>query len=66
MLKVAQTEKNTACNAGELGSIPGSERYHEEGNGYSLHYSCQEKPMNRGAWGATVHGLAKSRTRLSD
>ena len=38
----------------------------EEENGYTLQYSCPEKPMDRGAWRATVHGVAKSRTRLSD
>ena len=37
-----------------------------EGNGNPFHYSCLENPMDRGAWWATVHGIAKSRTRLSD
>ena len=37
-----------------------------EGNGTPLHYSCLENPMDRGAWWAAVHGVAKSRTRLSD
>ena len=37
-----------------------------EGNGNLLQYSCLENPMDRGAWGATVHGVAKSRTQLSD
>ena len=37
-----------------------------EGNGTPLQYSCLENPMDRGAWWATVHGVAKSRTQLSD
>ena len=41
-------------------------RQHEEGNGHSLQYSCLENTMDRGAWWAAVHGVAKSRTRLSD
>ena len=56
----------SACNAGDLGSLPGSGRSPEEGNGSPLQYSCLENPMDRGAWWATVHGAAKSRTRLSD
>ena len=51
---------------GDLGSIPGSGRSPGEGNGNPLQYSCPENPMNRGTWWATVHGVAKSRTRLSD
>ena len=47
-----------------LGSIPGLERYPGEGNGYPLQYSCLENSMDRGAWWATVHGVAKSQTRL--
>ena len=46
--------------------IPGSGRSPGEGNGNPLQYSCLENPMDRGAWWATVHGVAKSRTRLSD
>ena len=45
-------------------SIPGSERSPGEGSGNPLHYSCLENPMDRGAWWATVHGVAKSWTRL--
>ena len=56
----------SACNAGDLGSIPGSGRSPGEGNGNPLQYSCLENPMDGGAWWATVHGVAKSRTRLSD
>ena len=57
--------KASACNAGDLGSIPGLGRSPGEGNGNPLQYSCLENPMDRGAWWATVHGIAKSRTRLS-
>ena len=53
----------SACNAGDLGSIPGSPR---EGNGNPLQYSCLEDPMDRGAWQATVHGVAESQIRPSD
>ena len=58
--------KESACNAGDLGSIPGSERSPGGGNGNPLQYSCLENPMNRGAWWAPVHGFTKSQTRLSD
>ena len=58
--------KESACNAGDLGSIPGSGKSPGEGNGNPLQYSCLENPMERGSWRATVHGVAKSRTRLSD
>ena len=58
--------KAPACSAGNVGSIPGSGRSPGEGNGNPLQYSCLENPMDRGAWWATVHGVAKSRTRLSD
>jgi len=52
--------KESACNAGDLGSIPGSGRSHGEGNVNPLQYSCQENPMDRNAW--QVHGVAKSQT----
>ena len=58
--------KASASNVGDPGSIPGSGRSPGEGNGNPLQYSCLENPMDRGAWQATVHGVAKSRTRLSD
>ena len=58
--------KASACNAGDLGSIPGLGRSPEEGNGNPLQYSCLENPIDRGAWWATVHGVAKGQTRLSD
>ena len=59
---VAQTVKNVPANAGDAGLIPGSGRSPGGGNGNPLQYSCLENPMDRGAWGATVHGVAKSRT----
>ena len=58
--------KASACNAGDLGSIPGSGRSPGEGNGNPLQYSCLENPMDGGAWWPTVHGVAKSRTQLSE
>ena len=58
--------KASASNVGNLGSIPGSGRCPGEGNGNPLQYSCLENPLDGGAWLATVHGVAKSRTRLSD
>ena len=54
--------KESTCNSGDPGSIPGSGRSPEEGNGNSLQYSCLEDSMDRGAWPATVHGVTKSRT----
>ena len=58
--------KASACNAGDLGLIAGSGRSPGEGNGNPLQYSRLETPMDGGARRATVHGFAKSRTRLSD
>ena len=58
--------KELADNAADPGSIPGSGRSPGEGNGYPLQYSCLENPMDRGAWQAIVHGVAKSRTQLSN
>ena len=55
----------SAGNSGDLGSIPGSGRSPEGGNGNPLQDSCLEKPMNRGACQATVPGITKSGTRLS-
>ena len=52
------------ANTGYVCSIPGSKRFHEVGNGYPLLYSCLRNPMVRGAWWATVHEVAKSRTWL--
>ena len=53
-----------ASNPGSAGLIPGSRKSPGEGNGNPLQYSCLENPMDRGAWWATVHGIAKSQTRL--
>ena len=55
--------KESACNVGDLGSIPGSGRSPGEGSGYPLQYSCLRSPVYRGAWRATVHGVAKSWTQ---
>ena len=52
--------KVSACNAGKLGSIPGSGRYPGEGNGNPLQYSYLENPMDGGTWWAIVHGVPKS------
>ena len=60
--------KNLPANAGDardLDSIPGLERSLEVGNGNPLQYSCLENSMDRGAWWATAHGVAKSQTRLN-
>ena len=51
--------KESACNAGDLGSIPGSGRSPGEGNGNPLQYSCLVNPMDRGAWQAAVRGIAR-------
>ena len=58
--------KESACNVEDLGSVPGLGRSPGEGNSYLLQYSCLENSMDRGDWQTTVHGVAKSRTRLSD
>ena len=52
--------KESACNAGDLDSVPGSGRSPGEENGISFQYSCLENSMDRGAWQATVHGIAKN------
>ena len=57
--------KASTYNVGDLGSIPELERSPREGNGNPLQYSCLGNPMDGGAWWATVHGVAKSQTRLS-
>ena len=54
--------KNPPANAGDLGLILGSGRSPGEGNGNPLQYSCLGNPKDRGAWGATVHGVAKGQT----
>ena len=52
--------KESASNTGDLGLIPGLRESPEEGNGNPLQYSCLENPIDRGAWWAKVHGVAKS------
>ena len=59
---VAQMVKNYAYNVRDPSSIPWLGRFPEEGNGYPFQYSCLENSMDRGAWWATVHGVAKSWT----
>ena len=58
--------KECAYKVGDLGSIPGSERSPGEGNGNPLQYSCLGNPMDRKACWATIHGVTKSQTQLSD
>ena len=58
--------KESACNAGHTGLIPGMGRSPGEGDGNPFQYSCLENPMDRGACWATVHGVPKSWTQLSD
>ena len=60
------SEYPSACDVGDLGSISGLGRSPEQGNSYPLQYSGLENSVDRGAWGATVHGAAKNWTRLSD
>ena len=54
--------KESACNTGDLGSIPGLGRSPGEGNSNPLQYSCLENTMGRGTWWATAHGITKSQT----
>ena len=54
--------KESACHAGDLGSIPGLRRSPGEGHGNPLQYSYLENPMDRGAWRATAHGVSESQT----
>ena len=56
--------KESTCNAGDSGLIPGLGRSPGEGKDHPLQYSCLENPMDRGAWQATVHGVTQSRTWL--
>ena len=55
-------DKESVCNVGDPGLIPGSGRSPGEGNGNALQYSCLENSMDRGAWRAVVHGVEKSWT----
>ena len=63
---MAQMVKTSACNAGDLGSIPGSGRIPGEGNGSPLQYSCLGNPMDRGAWWLQTMKLQESQTRLTN
>ena len=58
--------KESACNAGDLGLVPGLGRSPGEGHSYPLQYSCLEKFMDRGAWWTVVQGVVKRQTQLSD
>ena len=58
--------KESACNAGDPGLIPGLGRSPEGENDYPFQYSCLENFTDRGAWWATVHGVTKSQTQLSN
>ena len=58
--------KESTCNSGDLGSIPESGRSPGEGNGYPVQYSCLKNSMERRTWQATVHGVTKSWTQLSN
>ena len=58
--------EESACNAGDPGLIAGLGRSPGERSGNPLQYSCLENSMDRGAWQATVHGIAESQTRLSN
>ena len=66
VLMVAQMVKNLPAMREIQAQSLGWERLPGEGNGYSLQYSSLENPMDRGAWQVTVHGVARSRTQLSD
>ena len=65
-LPCSSNGKESACNAGDPGSIPGSGRSSEEGNGNPLQYSCLENPMDRRTWWVPVHRVVKSQTQLSN
>ena len=66
LFPIGSLGKESACSAGDLGLISESGRSPGEGNGNPLQYSCLENPMDRRTWQATVHGVAKSWTGLSD
>ena len=61
----SSVSKESACSEGDSGSIPGLGRSPGEGNGNPLQYPCPENLMDRGAWWAAVHGVAKSQARLN-
>ena len=57
--------KESACDVGDLGSIPGSGRSSGKGNGNPLQYSCLENSMDRGVWWSIAHGVTKSQIQLN-
>ena len=65
-LPCGSNSKESACNAADQGSVPGLGSSSGEGNGNSLQYSCLENSMDREAWQATVGGVTKSETQLSN
>ena len=65
-LLISMVETESACNAGDLGLILGSGRFPGEGHGKPVQYTCLENSTDRGRGPATVRGIAKSQTRLSD
>ena len=65
-VKHSPAMQKTIYKVGDVGFIPALRRSPGEGNGYPLQYSCLENPMSRGVWWATVHGVVKSQTRLSN
>ena len=66
LLPGGSDSKESACNVGDPGLIPGLGRSLGEGKDNPLQYSCLENPMDRGVWQAIVHGVTKSQTRLND
>ena len=58
--------KESTCNVGDAGLIPGLGTFPGEGNNNPLQYSCLENSVERGVWWATFHGAAKSQTQLND
>ena len=64
--QVVQWSNNPPASAEDKGSVPGSGRSPEGGNGNPRQYSCLGNPLDRGAWQATVHGVAKSQIQLSN
>ena len=63
---VAQIMKESTCNTGDPGSVPGSGRSPGEKNGYPLQYSCLENPMDRGAWWAMVHAWGRKESGTAE
>ena len=61
---MAEDDKESACNAGDLGSVAGWGRSPGGGNSCPLQYSCLENPMDRGSWWATVHAVTKESDRI--